>query len=86
MDKSVKKLLKLENGPPRTPFPTVQNENKKARCACLLVMPKFEVPHKVAAITAFIVCILFSASSKTIDCALSKTSSVTSIQVRPNFS
>lgn len=40
----------------------------------------------VAAMTAFIVCIRFSASAKTRDCALSNTSSVTSIELRPNFS
>ena len=36
--------------------------------------------------TAFIVCIRFSASLNTIDCGPSKTSSVTSISVMPNFS
>jgi hypothetical protein len=40
----------------------------------------------VAAMTAFIVCMRFSASAKTTDCALSNTSSVTSIESRPNFS
>ena len=40
----------------------------------------------VAAITALMVCILFSASSNTRDCSDSKTSSVTSISVSPNFS
>lgn len=40
---------------------------------------------KVATITAFIVCNLFSASSKTTEAVLSKTSSVTSIASRPNF-
>lgn len=40
---------------------------------------------RVATITAFIVCILFSASSKTIEFSDSKTSSVTSIPSRPNF-
>ena len=42
--------------------------------------------HNVAAITAFIVCILFSASLKTIDLSLSKTSSVTSRASQPNLS
>ena len=41
---------------------------------------------RVAAMTALMVCRRFSASSKTIDCSLSKTSSVTSMAVRPNFS
>ena len=40
---------------------------------------------RVAAITALIVCILFSASSNTSDCSDSKTSSVTSISVILNF-
>ena len=40
----------------------------------------------VAAMTAFIVCIRFSASRKTTEFLLSKTSSVTSISVLPNFS
>ena len=42
--------------------------------------------HSVAAMTAFIVCIRFSASLNTTDCGPSKTSSVTSISVMPNFS
>ena len=41
---------------------------------------------RVAAITALMVCIRFSASSKTTDWEDSKTSSVTSISVMPNFS
>ena len=41
---------------------------------------------RVAAMTALMVCRRFSASSKTMDCSLSKTSSVTSMAVRPNFS
>src|SRR4051794_24252219 len=40
----------------------------------------------VATMTALIVCMRFSASSKTIDASDSKTSSVTSSAVRPNFS
>ena len=40
---------------------------------------------RVATITALMVCNLFSASSKTIDCSLSNTSSVTSIALMPNF-
>ena len=40
----------------------------------------------VAAITALMVCIRFSASSKTMDWLPSNTVSVTSMQVRPNFS
>ena len=40
----------------------------------------------VAAITALMVCIRFSASSNTIDCGPSNTSSVTSIQGSPNLS
>ena len=42
---------------------------------------KFYAPS-VAAITAFMVCILFSASSNTTDCSDSNTSSVTSISLR----
>lgn len=38
---------------------------------------------KVATMTAFIVCILFSASSNTNECSLSNTSLVTSIQSNP---
>ena len=38
----------------------------------------------VAYITALMVCMRFSASSKTLDCADSNTSSVTSISVMPN--
>lgn len=49
-------------------------------------MKKTKIYIKVAAITALMVCILFSASSKTMDCALSKTSSVTSMLSLPNFS
>ena len=41
---------------------------------------------KVAAITALIVCIRFSASSKTTDCSDSNTSSVTSISLMPKRS
>jgi len=41
---------------------------------------------RVATITALMVCILFSASSKTMLAGLSKTSSVTSMPSRPNFS
>ncbi len=41
---------------------------------------------KVAAMTALMVCIRFSASSKTMDASLSKTSSVTSMQSMPNLS
>ena len=41
--------------------------------------------YSVAAITALMVCMRFSASSKTMDCADSKTSSVTSIASMPNF-
>ena len=44
--------------------------------------PKLYAP-RVAAITALIVCIRFSASSNTLDCADSNTSSVTSISFRP---
>ena len=44
--------------------------------------PKLYAPS-VAAITALIVCIRFSASSNTLDCADSNTSSVTSISFRP---
>ena len=40
----------------------------------------------VAAMTALMVCIRFSASSKTMLCWLSNTSSVTSMQSIPNFS
>ena len=40
----------------------------------------------VAAITALMVCMRFSASRKTMDCAPANTSSVTSISLRPNFS
>ncbi len=40
----------------------------------------------VAAITALMVCMRFSASSNTMDCGPSKTSSVTSMQSMPNFS
>jgi hypothetical protein len=40
---------------------------------------------RVATITALIVCKRFSASSKTMECFDSKTSSVTSIPSRPNF-
>ena len=42
--------------------------------------------YKVAAMTALMVCMRFSASSKTMEASLSKTSSVTSIQVMPNLS
>ena len=42
--------------------------------------------YSVAAMTALMVCIRFSASSKTMDCAPSKTSSVTSMQSMPNLS
>ena len=42
--------------------------------------------YSVAAMTALMVCIRFSASSKTMEAGLSKTSSVTSMAVRPNFS
>ena len=51
--------------------------------------PRFEAVlvfyARVAAMTALMVCIRFSASSKTMDAALSKTSSVTSMQSMPNF-
>ena len=42
--------------------------------------------YMVAAMTALMVCIRFSASSKTMEASLSKTSSVTSIQSIPNLS
>jgi len=42
--------------------------------------------YSVAAMTALMVCMRFSASSKTIDCDDSKTSFVTSMQSIPNFS
>ena len=42
--------------------------------------------YSVAAITALMVCMRFSASSKTMDWGPSKTSSVTSMQSTPNFS
>ena len=42
--------------------------------------------YRVSAMTAFMVCMRFSASSNTMDRALSNTSSVTSIQSMPNFS
>ncbi len=42
--------------------------------------------QSVAAMTALMVCMRFSASSKTMDCGPSNTSSVTSMQLMPNFS
>ena len=42
--------------------------------------------YNVAAMTALMVCIRFSASSKTMEASLSKTSSVTSMQEMPNLS
>ena len=48
--------------------------------------PTQRVMANVATITAFMVCILFSACSNTIESGLSNTSSVTSIAVSPNFS
>jgi len=42
--------------------------------------------YSVAAMMALMVCMRFSDSSKTMDCGPSKTSFVTSMLVRPNFS
>jgi hypothetical protein len=49
------------------------------------VLPQIWAP-RVAAMTALMVCIRFSASSKTMDCFPSNTSSVTSMQEIPYFS
>ena len=62
--------------------------------ACLLYTSQLHGGHEsrrengysVAAMTALMVCIRFSASSKTMECAPSKTSSVTSMQSMPNLS
>ena len=60
------------------------------RCADsrLLLLPEIDnyfYAPSVATITAFIVCMRFSASSKTMLAGLSNTSSVTSTPLRPNF-
>ena len=52
------------------------------RCSAPLAVPG-QAPARVATRTALIVCIRFSASSKTTECADSKTSSVTSSESRP---
>ena len=48
--------------------------------------PAINYTPSVAIITALMVCIRFSASSKTTDCSDSNTSSVTSSSLIPNFS
>ena len=47
---------------------------------------KVKIQVSVAAMTALMVCMRFSASSNTMDWGLSNTSSVTSMAVRPYFS
>src|SRR5699024_3063158 len=49
-------------------------------------IPLFLFRHSVAAMTALMVCMRFSASSKTMDRSLRNTSSVTSMQEMPNLS
>ena len=55
-------------------------------CACAWLNPAQNSAPNVAAITALMVCIRFSASWNTMDCGPVNTSSVTSMASRPNFS
>ena len=76
----------------------VKTREEKTVSNFTLSRPRFPViPHKrgaggsadgqrVAAITALMVCIRFSASSNTMEAGDSNTSSVTSMQSMPNFS
>jgi len=64
----------------------IRSATKKSRGVSLGSFLLFYSTANVAAITALMVCIRFSASSKTMERSLSKTWSVTSIQSMPNLS
>lgn len=60
--------------------------SRTARGPFFFIRFRHWIPPRVAAMTALMVCIRFSASRKTMDCSLSNTASVTSMAVLPNFS
>ena len=74
---------------PQPPERCLSRKAGIVRCcpyACAWLNPAQNSAPNVAAMTALMVCIRFSASWNTMDCGPVNTSSVTSMALRPNFS